>query len=723
MADITKKDIEDMFARYTRKISQELDTEKVPEITTKEYREFIAEKMPKAMNWYEQACTFAARIFRLSIGVERRKELKEYLEICHLNIPPEGVDGFAILAPLTYAVLGAFFSFVLFGSIFFSLFFIFTGLILMIPLRSIPKLLANSWRMKASNQMVLCIFYIVTFMRHTSNLEGAINFASQHLIPPLSLDLKKVIWDVEAGTYESVRESLDMYLETWRKWNMEFIEAIHLIESSLFEGTEERRLDLLDKSLDVILSETYEKMLHYAHNLKSPITMLHMLGVILPILGLVILPLIVSFMGEVKWYHLATLYNILLPIAIYYIGKNVLSRRPTGYGTVDISKELPQYKKYENILIPIGPYTLKINPLILSIFLIIFCLFLAFMPLFFGLVSSHESLLAEKEFLKGSGFKFLGYRESITQAGELVGPYGIGAAIFSFFFPLAFGFGFGLYFLLRTKKLIHIKDESKKLEKEFASGLFQLGGRLADGMPAEMAFGRVAQVMEGTVSGKFFEMVSTNIQKLGMGVEEAIFSPRRGALAYFPSKMIESSMKVLVEGVRKGPRVAAQALSNIARYIKEIHRVDERLKDLMAEIISSMKSQINFMAPAISGIVIGITSMITNILGNLREQANLIAAQEGGAGRVSMFTELFGDAIPTYYFQIVVGLYVVQIIFILAILSNGIENGSDKLSERYWVGKYLIRSTTLYCIIGFIVMILFNFIASSVVGKTGGLGG
>lgn len=721
MAELTKKDVEQLLKRYAKRLSVEFEEEQ-PQLTSKEYLEFIAENMPKAMSWYEKLCNFSARIFKMSLSPARRKELEEHIKICHLNIPAEGVDTFAILAPLTYAVIGAFFSFVIFNSIFFSLFFIFSGLILMAPLRGIPKLLANSWRMKASNQMVLCVFYIVTFMRHTSNLEGAINFASQHLIPPLSLDLKKVIWDVEAGTYESVRESLDMYLESWRKWNMEFIESLHLIESSLFEGTEERRLDLLDKALDVILSETYEKMLHYAHNLKSPITMLHMLGIILPILGLVILPLIVSFMGEVKWYHLSMLYNIILPISIFYIGKNVLSRRPTGYGTIDISKELPQYQKYENILMPIGPYTISINPIFVSIIIIALCLFIAFTPLFFGAFIDKEALLAEKELIKGTGFQFLGYRESIKQAGELIGPYGVGAAILSFFFPIAFGIGFGLYFLFKTNKLVKIREEAKKLEKEFASALFQLGGRLADGMPAEMAFGKVAQVMEGTVSAKFFEMVSANIQKLGMGVEEAIFNPRTGALVFFPSKIINSSMKVLVESVKKGPRVAAQALSNIARYIKEIHRVDERLKDLMAEIISSMKSQINFMAPAISGVVIGITSMITTILGRLREQASVIAAQEGAGGRVSMFTELFGDAIPTYYFQIVVGIYVVQIIFILSILSNGIENGSDKLSERYWIGKYLIRSTLLYCIIALIVMILFNFVASSVVGKTVGMG-
>ena len=57
--------------------------------------------------------------------------------------------------------------------------------------------MASTWRMKASNQMVQSIFYIVTYMRHTSNLERAIEFAANHLEAPLSLDFRKILWDVE----------------------------------------------------------------------------------------------------------------------------------------------------------------------------------------------------------------------------------------------------------------------------------------------------------------------------------------------------------------------------------------------------------------------------------------------------------------------------------------------------------------------------------------------
>jgi hypothetical protein len=199
-----------------------------------------------------------------------------------------------------------------------------------------------------------------------------------------------------------------------------------------------------------------------------------------------------------------------------------------------------------------------------------------------------------------------------------------------------------------------------------------------------------------------------------MSVKDAIFNPKTGALVYFPSKIIESSMKMLIQALKKGPKVAAQSLMNISRYIKEIHKVNERLKDLMADVISSMKSQIKFMTPAIAGIVIGITSMITTILGKLGKTLSTLAQQGTASAEGANMSLFFGDGIPTYFFQIVVGLYVIQIVYVLTILANGIENGSDKLSERYNLGQNLIKSTVKYCLISFVIIILFNLLASRI---------
>ncbi|MBI2548282.1 hypothetical protein HYW21_02945 [Candidatus Woesearchaeota archaeon] len=711
------QELQSILRRFKQDLQQKLNEQTLDDLphASREYKEFKASYMPKHMTFYEKACNFSERILQIKPNKESEAVLQESISICHLDITPTGALSFAILGPIFFIIISLLLSFVvpvILGanpSIFLAIFSILVGLACIIILQRIPEYFANNWRLKASNQMVLCIFYVVMYMRHTSNLERAIEFASEHLSPPLSIDLKKVLWDVESERYESVKESLDMYLESWRKWNLEFVESFHLIESSLYEGSEARRLSLLDKSLEVMLEETFEKMLHYAHNLKSPLNILNMLGIILPVLGLVILPLVVSFMGNVKWYHLAVLYNICIPLAVYYLGKSILSKRPTGYGDTDLSEENPELKKYRKLIIPLGSQEIKISPLWLSIIVFSFLFLIAISPLLIHRLNPDFDL----RFADGK-FVLLDYRASTLNPDETIGPFGFGAAIISLFFPLSFGIAIGLYYSLRSKNVYAIRNRVKELEREFASALFQLGNRLGDGLPAEIAFGKVAKVMEGTTSGKFFEQVSTNIKSLGMNVDEAIFGQKSGAIVYFPSKLIESSMKVLVVSVKKSPRIAANAIINISNYIKQIHRVDERLKDIMEDVITSMKSQVAFLAPVIAGIVIGITSMVSTIIGKLGQQMATLQVEEGTP--ITGMVGLFHDGVPTYYFQLMVGIYVVQVVYILSILVNGIENGSDTLNEEYLLGTYLIRSTLLYCVISLLVMVVFNIIAVNIIG-------
>lgn len=735
-----QQDIKDLIQKYTKKVETQLSVpissiSEAP-LTTKAYQDFRKQYMPGPMNFYEKVCNASEKILKVAPGPKDKPKIEAAIKTTQLNITPTGAYSFAMLAPTILAIFGSLISFAVFNSFFFVFFFLLTALALYIPLQRMPMIMADSWRLKASNQMVLAVFFIVTYMRHTSNLERAIDFAANHLSAPLSLDLKKVIWDVQTEKYGAIKDSLESYLETWKAYNMEFVEAMHLIESSLYEGSEDRRIELLEKSLELILEETYEKMLHYAQNLKSPITMLHMLGIILPILGLVILPLVVSFIEFIQWYHLAALYNIVLPIVVYYMGKNILSKRPTGYGQGDASDINPGLKKYKNIIIKVLGGEFLINPLVISLVIGGILFVIGFSPLIIHTVSPGFDVIYDTSVsdIGGSPFivttaaesyagkpKFalqqyqLSKSKDPAKIGKMLGPYGLGATILSLAIPIAIAFAIGLFYKFKSKNIIKIRENTKALEKEFASALFQLGNRLADGLPAEIAFDKVASTMENTVSGSFFKAISANIRRLGMGIEEAIFNPRKGALLAFPSNIIESSMKVLVESARKGPVIASKAVLSVSKYIKEIHRVNERLKDLMADIISSMKSQIAFLTPVISGIVIGITSMVSAIISKLSANiAQTTANAPGGAAQATTVAAMFGDTIPTFYFQLIVGFYVVQIVYIMTILANGIENGEDKLNEEFALGKNLISSVRLYTVTSLIIILIFNFIAASI---------
>ena len=702
----------DILKKYRKKIKKYAAEESVSESELKEFsREYIKfreEALSETASTYENWCNSVENIIKISPPPKLLPKLQESIEFSHLNITPSGAASFAISISIITLFLSVFLALIIYlltGNLswFLPLMLLILAIVIINPLTKIPIYIANNQRLKASNQMVLCILYVVMYMRHTSNLEHAIKFATEHIDPPLSLDLRKVFWNIETGKFSTIKESLDNYLERWREHNLEFINSFHLITSSLYEPSEERRITLLDKAMDVILEGTYDKMLRYAHELNNPITMLHMLGVVLPILGLVIFPLVGSFLGGlVKWYHLAFLYNIILPAIVFTFGISILSKRPTGYGESQISKEL--IKKRENIFF-------------LSVFIAAIFLILGFFPLIIHLINPGTDIKL------GALFgNFLDYKEI---ANNMYGPFGVGALLFSFFIPFAFALALGYYYRSKTKKLIQLRNETKSLETEFASSLFQLGNRIGDGIPTELAFSTVAKNMEGTPSGNFFRMVDLNIRQLGMSVKEAIFNEKTGAILSYPSSLVQSSMEVLLESSKKGPMVVATSLISISTYVDRIHKVNERIKDLLGEVISSMKSQISFLTPAIAGIVVGISSMIVNIIVQLGEKIQGFQLGEGAeltgaAASLGTITQLFNvkDIIPGFFFQIVVGIYVVQSVYILTILENGIENGTDKVNEQYLLGKNLYKSVFLYIIIAAIVVVLFNILAQGILAGT-----
>src|SRR3989344_4567168 len=705
---------DEILRRYKEEISRKVsfnDQEFFPdENFSIEYKVFRKENLEKHLSRYENFCNFSEKILKVSPNKKDIPSINEAINRLQLEITPEGAMSFAVLVGLSVIGFGA--AILLISlllnqlSVILPLLILISGLVIITPLSKYPLHLANEYRLKASNQMVLCILYIVTYMRHTSNLENAVKFAGEHLSAPLALDLRKILWDVETGKFITVKDSLDSYLTYWRQYNLEFIESFHLIQGSLYESDEIRRIKLLDKSLETILESVYERMLHYAQDMKTPITMLHMLGVILPILGLVIFPLLGSFIGGlVKWYHVAFLYNLILPVILITVGNNLLSRRPTGYSESEFFSKKFSIDQYQKTKL----FGINFNIKAISWLIGIFFTLLGLTPLF---LHFYDPSFDQFEFL---GFKLLDFK---CENNICLGPYSILSLLVSLFVPLGIASAIGVYYYLTTKDIIKIRRETLDLEKEFTAALFQLGNRVGDGIPIEMAFSQVSENMQGTPTGNLLKIIDFNIRQNGMSVKEAIFDKNRGALQHYPSSLIESSMKVMIQAARKSPTTVSKSLITISNYVKKIHRVDERLKDLLADIISSMKSQISFLTPMIAGIVIAVGSMIVTVINNLGEQfANATTfAPDSQIGGVVALQKIINikDVIPGFYLQIVVGIYVIQIGIILTILSSGIEKGIDRLTEKNEIGKNILISTYLYIIISLVGILVFSLLASGI---------
>ncbi len=731
--------IDELKTKYEEKLKKELMNEeeeierKKEKVYSQSYEEFRKQYMPAHVSMYEKLCQLAEKTLKVKVSKKRREKLEQDIKRAHLNVSPEGVSSLALITPiivfLFFAIVGYGLQSILLGDT--SMFIIIVGLIFSLIsyylMEKFPEYLANGWRIKASNQLVLAVFYLSTYLRHTPNLEKAVEFTSNHLMPPLGLDFKRILWEVESNKYSTIKEAIDHYLDQWINDAPEFVDAVHLLESSVYEASEDRRMNTLDKALDLILEETYDKMLHYSHSLKSPITMIHMLGIVLPILSLVLLPLVVSFMEGVKWYHLVFLYNLLIPLIVFLLIKKELNKRPSSYSGKSIEEIAPLLKKSSKKGFKVFGMKKYLSASIIALMVATPLILIGLSPIIIHTINpSFDINLIKGDEEELGGVKFLNYKETCTldiygnKNCSYKGPFGIGATILSIFLTLGIGLGLSIYYKYMSRDLKKIRDKIKKLEQEFASALFQLANRLGDELPIEVALKKVAETSKGTTTSMFFETIYSNMTKLGYDLERAIFDEKVGAIKIFPSPLVEGSMKVLVDSVKKGPLVASKALINISTYVRNINRVEERLKDLMSDELSSMKTQISFIAPVISGIVIGITSMITTILINLQEKMNALNELTQNAGSFSTYSgllELFKISIPTYYFQIIVGLYLIEVVYLLTLFVNGIENGEDKLEKQILLGKNFFSATSLYSLIALIVITIFNLLAINITAQ------
>ncbi|MFC1710547.1 hypothetical protein ACFLZJ_00075 [Nanoarchaeota archaeon] len=720
MPPYRKPDVRDILKKHGARIERQIKTSDLDRANySREYMIFKDEMAPE-FSRYENWCHKMGNIIRLRPSKKDELKIGRQLQIAHVDVTAGQALSLGFMAMIGVLLLGVLVSVAIAlvkgGFSEFPYFFLFLTIILSVVLfyflNAIPNRLANKWRLKASSQMVPAILYVVVYMRHTPNLEKAIAFASQHLQYPLALDFKKVFYDVEIGKFSSIKESLDNYLETWRGFSTEFIESFHLIESSLFEPDNSRRISTLEKSLQVVLDGVYDKMLKFTHSVRSPLTNVYMLGVVLPTLGLALLPLASAMIGEfLKVYHIFILFNLIIPFLVFYLTDKIMMLRPGGYGESTLLERNPLYPEYKSKKHYSRAFLICLPFLIIGLLPLIF----QFTPIpdMFGLQKDYSFAELGLGFLgEGNAFDFM-----TLDNGSVVGPYGVGALFLGLFFPLGLALFFSLAFKNKTKELIKERKRTKQLEGEFNNSLFQLGNRLGNGVPAELVFGKIAESSKGLMTEDFFRKVNYNIKQMGMGVEGAIFDSRRGAINYYPSDLIATSMRVLVESVKKGLKIAAISLMSISEYVKNIQKITNRLKDLLAEIVSDMKSNMTFLAPLLSGIVVGLAVMITSILTklNLAQISGEGAAQLGG---FSGITNLFNltSMIPPYYLQIAVGIYLIQVIFILTGTLVTIDSGADKLEKTNKTGKNLTKGILLFFITSLLATAALFILSSIVLG-------
>jgi hypothetical protein len=365
-----------------------------------------------------------------------------------------------------------------------------------------------------------------------------------------------------------------------------------------------------------------------------------------------------------------------LPLFLYWYTMNVLSTKPPGVSQPDVSKH-PDVPTQGYFRLWIGKKPIQIRSLYISIAMFFVILLLGVN----GLMNTPE----------GVKYTF----EKVLYSTLII--VGLCAAI-------------AFYTLANSIQRMSVREKVKKVEDEFGEAIFQLGNQLSTGMPIERAIEKSeANIRELTIS-QFYGIIRQNMNSMGMTFQQAIFDKEYGAIWFFPSKLIGSVMMVVSQAVKKGVGIAALSLLSIARYLRDIHSIEEDIREILSETTSSMKFLAAFLAPLVAGITVTLALIIMNIMTVLQTKlSGLSMAGAASQGLPTFFLKASSEAgIPAELFQLVVGIYMVEVCLLLSIFISRVESGSDKVGLDLMIGVNTLIALIVYCISMFIGYSLFG---------------
>jgi hypothetical protein len=277
--------------------------------------------------------------------------------------------------------------------------------------------------------------------------------------------------------------------------------------------------------------------------------------------------------------------------------------------------------------------------------------------------------------------------------------------VYSFLLILDLSISVVIYSFLSSFNNLDKNKEILRIESELPVALFQLSIASDVGKPIEKNIEDLLPRIRTLVISKMFKKILSNITTFGMTLESAIFEKKVGAIYSYPSKIISIAFRLLVDMSKRGMLFLSMALRSMSEFLKDADEVNNVTDEILSETTSDMQTQAWVFAPLSAGVVVGLMAIVIFIFSlfgqNLQEMEKFM--DRSGLGNVGMssFSFLFniGKQIPFHYFQIIVGVYMVEMVFIISSFLGELNFGDDEVSKTFELGKIMLIAISVYSLV------------------------
>jgi len=397
----------------------------------------------------------------------------------------------------------------------------------------------------------------------------------------------------------------------------------------------------------------------FANSLHQPAMVIYSIGIMIPLALVAMLPAAGLVGMKITIFQVFLLYDLILPSFIFVYTRKILLRRPATFNPPNIPIDHPD-------LIKINKKRRFFSSVALGFFTALPGIFFVMLPLFYS---------------KGSSNFFLNF---------IISPNGLNS-----YLPVTLFIIWGItvasssYCLSVYRPYKLIREDIKQIETEFSDALYILGKRISEEKSPEESFLYAADTMQGSKISEVFRKTGYNLTAMHSNLKDAMFNSEYGSLKYVYSDRVKAIMRLFVEGIQKSQKAVSVSIIRIADHLKELQSVEKKIKDMLFTLTSTLRSTVAIFAPLIGGVTLAITKLISNILGGLSGKITTNEFSNSVSGFSSVSDSFTLENIRSEYFVLVIGIYILELIFLLVRFTNGIDDGDDKAMYMYSLGKIM----------------------------------
>jgi len=581
----------------------------------------------------EQFYSLLCKLFGFKFfSVKPSQDLKDAISVLNWRICPECI---IYSSRIVFLLINVFF-FVIFlflkSNLLLLLSFIFSCFTYYL-LTEYPKFLAKSHIVDSLSESPIILTQIIAYLKINPNLEVAIKNA----VSGLDCHVSKVLHNVvKKSMFDGcVKEHLSKAAVKLGRVSSAFKRSLFLVRMSLAERDYDKRVAVLNKSLNVFLKDLSLNIQMFSQKLLTPTLLIFGFGTVLPLILISVLPILNFFNESIS---VSSLFFVLLLInfGILLYTNHVLKNKP-------VLLVCEKFDDNKNI-VPLFFY---------SVLIFLLISFPGFLYLFthnniFGAVSSFSS--------------FLDTLNTISIVWGLTA----GLSFFAYFY---------------SKNSIKVSKRMKVLERELPDVLYHIANDVDDGHPVESSFLSISKL--GTGFSDIFRKSYNLIKNRYFSVEKSFFDNESGVLRSVPSVRIRKIFRFLSDSANKGGEVISSTLFSLSDHLNELRNVEKELENKLEHSLSMIRNTLIFFALIVCGLVVVLNGMLDKSFSSTQTD---IAGLGFNINLLSFFSK---SSFDTNTLQLVSGVYLLLFTITLTRFIVYLKEGNNKMLFLYELAKTL----------------------------------